>query len=141
MEAAEVAQFRRWCPYGREVAEAVARATQQRARLPDVLLYAGPDAWERAKHRREGLGPGHALVLPPGADPATLRWPAIPCGLVVDARGVPREVGVALGRVLVTDGTPYACIVLADNTSASFRRAGWEPPTWPAHPESEPGAA
>ena len=92
---------RRRCPYFAEVAQ------QSR----NVYLFTGPDAWDRAKRRRESHGPGSALLLPPGEDPAALRWPPVPDGLLLAAGDMPRQAAVAFAALLVRDGSPLVFVV------------------------------
>ncbi len=95
-----VALGRKLPPFGREVAEVIAAG-----RIPNCFVYAGPNAWARAKRRREQLGAGSAMVLPPGADPAEFRWPRLSGGVVVDARDLEYAAAVALARALASAGT------------------------------------
>ena len=68
---------RKMAPYARVVER------QQRAgRQPNVYVFSGADAWQRAADRERALGIGTALVLPRGADPASFAWPALPSVLV-----------------------------------------------------------
>ena len=59
-------------PYARE-----ARAELEAGRHPAVHIFAGPDAWHRAEHRRRTHGLGTALVLPPSAIPESFTWPCV----------------------------------------------------------------
>lgn len=111
-------------PFGREVAAVIAAG-----RAPNCYVFAGPNAWARAKRRREQFGAGSAMVLPLAADPADFRWPRLPDGVLVDARDLDRAAAMALARALgsagtapvyaITDGGDDAIIVRAPQ-----RRAG-----------------
>lgn len=59
-------------PYAREV-----RTELEAGRYPAVYVFAGPDAWRRAEHRRLTYGLGTALVLPSSELPETFRWPPV----------------------------------------------------------------
>ena len=70
-------------PYAKEV-EAILRTRRE----PNVWLFAGPDAWNKAKECRRIHGPGASLLLPPGDDPAGYQWPPVDgLMLVADAEG------------------------------------------------------
>jgi hypothetical protein len=92
------------CPYFGEVAEAM------RTGNPNVYLFAGPKAWDRARRRRTQHGPGSALILPDDENPLDLRWPAVDALMVVwpDSGAYRRK--LLLGQALVRDGVRYACI-------------------------------
>lgn len=93
-------------PYGREVVAAIAEN-----RSPSVLVCAGPFAWERARARRNALGDGCVLLLPPGDDPEAYYWPVVPGGLLIDGREVSRLFAIELGRVIVSGGTQLAFVI------------------------------
>lgn len=81
----------------------------------DVRLFAGDPAhrWSRALARRALVGPASATLLPPGADPLALRWPA--CPAVADITGLPGDVARALAEALIRDGCTHAVLIdLAD---------------------------
>lgn len=92
-------------PYGAEVEGVLATGRQ-----PNLYVFAGDEAWERAKRRRKVHGQGSALVLPDDAEPEALRWP--PVDAVVVAWPPPSEYArkVGLARALIRDGVRYACI-------------------------------
>lgn len=64
--------MRRPAPYRHEVAAVLAAG-----RNPSVHIFAGPDAWQRAEHRRRIYGLGTAMVLPAGEVPEAFDWPNI----------------------------------------------------------------
>jgi hypothetical protein len=103
VDAATIAGSKR-CPYFGEVIEAA------RVGTPNVYLFAGPDAWHRARKRRDQHGPGSALVLPDNDNPLELRWPALDALLVAwpDPNAYRRK--LMLGQALARDGVRYACI-------------------------------
>lgn len=108
-------------PFGREVAEVIAAG-----RLPNCYVYAGPHAWARAKRRRAQFGPGSAMVLPPGADPAEFRWPRMPGGVLVDACDLSRAEAMALARALGSAGTaPVYAVIDGGNDAIIVRAARW----------------
>ncbi len=76
--------------------------------VPDVRLYAGDPArrWSRALARRALVGPASATLLPPGADPRELRWPAVP--IVCDVTSLAGDQVHALATALVRDGCTLA---------------------------------
>lgn len=80
----------------------------------NVYLFTGPKAWSRAKRRREQFGQGTALLLPPGEDPAGLRWPAVAGGVLIDARELDRQDALNVAASLVRDGTPLAFVIGKD---------------------------
>ena len=81
----------------------------------DVRLFAGDPAyrWTRALARRALVGPASATLLPVGADPLALRWPA--CPIVADITGLAGDQVHALAEALVRDACPHAVLIdLAD---------------------------
>ncbi|MHB1895426.1 MAG: hypothetical protein ACYCOY_02085 [Metallibacterium sp.] len=74
--------------------------------VADVRLYAGADRWARALARRALVGTGTATLLPPGADPLSLRWPR--CQIVADVTGLAGDQVHALAEALVRDGATLA---------------------------------
>lgn len=91
-------------PYGKEVL-----AELQRGREPNVRLFCGRDAWQKAERWRKGFGPGSALVLPRAEDPSAFRWPRM-YGVIVD---YPEDSPAALERkqalasALIRDGVEF----------------------------------
>ena len=84
-------------PYAREVEKVLATGRQ-----PNVWMYSGNDAWDRAKQCRRCHGPGSTLLLPPGEDPASYRWPAVD-GLLLYT-DTDTQTTTALVRALLTAG-------------------------------------
>ena len=90
-------------PFSAEIAEKI-RATG----AADVRLFAGDPAhrWPRALARRALVGAGTATLLPQGADPGALRWPA--CPIVADITRLAGDQVRALAEALVRDGCELA---------------------------------
>ena len=96
-------QLRR-CPFGVEIAAKIAATGSA-----DVRLYASEPAsrrWSRALARRAVVGPGTATLLPSGADPLSLRWPAVP--IVCDVTSLAGDQVHALAQALIRDGSELA---------------------------------
>lgn len=98
-------------PHGNEVMAALRAATLTR----EVHLYCGAcprtkrDRWALAAARITDAGPGSAMVLPEGADPAAFRYPALEVGpmnvsVAAFAYGLSREQQHALGHALIAAG-------------------------------------
>ncbi len=85
-------------PYAREV-----ETLLQAGREPNVWLFCGPDAWDNAKQCRQIHGPGSALVLPPGDDPAAYRWPPVD-GLLLHPGGAEGATVRDLVRAVLRSG-------------------------------------
>lgn len=94
-------------PFGRDVA-----AEHSAGRPVNCIVFAGPKAWERAKRRRAALGPGSAMVLPLGEDPAAFKWPKLP-GVLADARSLDYEAAFALARAIASGGSAPVYVVTA----------------------------
>jgi hypothetical protein len=86
-------------PYGRDVAAAVASG-----KCCNTYIFAGTDAWERAKARRNALGPASALVLPTNCSPLDLKWPPVPHVVVAWPTCTDIERKFDLARALIRDG-------------------------------------
>lgn len=97
-------------PFGREVAAELAAG-----RPVNCIVFAGPKAWERAKRRRASLGPGSAMVLPAGEDPAAFRWPKLP-GVLADARDLDYAGAYALARSLASGGSAPVYVVTSGDS-------------------------
>lgn len=103
-------------PFFREIAAVIASA-----RVPDVRLYAGtPDRrWPQALARRAMVGPATATLLPVGADPLALRWPA--CPVVADITGLDGATVRKLAEALVRDGCELAYLIDLTDSTRSIR--------------------
>lgn len=100
-------------PFGIAVAE---RVRSDGAPAGGVQLFIRPcpvtgmDAWALAEQVRKDAGPGAAMVLPIGADPAEYRWPTIPIrfaewpALVVWAYSMTAEEEAFYGEGLIAAG-------------------------------------
>lgn len=64
--------MKRPAPYRHEVDAALAAG-----RHPDVIVFTGPLAHERAEQRRIHYGPASSLVLPEGHHPDEFGWPPL----------------------------------------------------------------
>jgi|GEM_PF-4862269 len=107
-------------PYGKEVENTIAGGM-----TTNVYLFAAHDAWERARHRHKTRGPGSALLLPHGGDPAAYRWPIVPNGVFVAAEGQPRERVFKLAQAVVSHGTPMAFAVYGNGDALIVRSSDW----------------
>jgi hypothetical protein len=105
----------RAAPYAVEIEEAI-----RLGRRPNVRLFAGREAWERAQRHRDRFGPASALVLPPGENPLELRWPRL-SDLVADIRGVDGQTVRDLGTALIRAGARLVFAIDADNPDRSVR--------------------
>ncbi len=111
---AQANQANRAAPYSRAIFAALAEGKQ-----PNVFVYAGPRAWERATARhRPALGL-YATLLPKDVAPEDLRWPPAPTPLVI-AEGVPRRDAVRLGAALIASGC-VAALVVYEGELLTFR--------------------
>lgn len=92
-------------PYSLEIAAAV-KAGQQ----PNVFVFTGPRAWERARTRHNPAQGLFATLLPPGHAASDFQWPPMPTPFVV-ADGIERAEAVSLGAALVACGCRSAVVV------------------------------
>ena len=81
-------------PYALEV-----RAEIEAGRHPAVVIFAGPDAWHRAEHRRRTHGPGTALVWPTSETPESFAWPPVEADSII-ITGLPARHRVSLEKRL-----------------------------------------
>ncbi|MBS0567103.1 MAG: hypothetical protein JSS59_06770, partial [Proteobacteria bacterium] len=93
-------------PFGREVEAAISAGKN-----PNVYLYAGRDSWQQARMRVARTSVGKTLLLPPGEDPNSYRWPAVPGGVFIVGIGEPRARIFALAHAVVSCGSPMAYAV------------------------------
>ena len=112
---------RRLPPYAKAVSDYVFLG-----RAPNVFVFTGPNAWEFARQRLRSHGAGSVIVLPAGDDPATYRWPRIPNGALIDARSMKRSEALAIGRAVVSGGTPMV-LVLTRRPPALSSAGVWSP--------------
>lgn len=92
------------CPFYHEIASKI-----EATGTADVRLFAAEPAshrWARALARRALVGPATATLLPPGASPLALRWPA--CAMVCDTTGLDGATVRRLAEALVRDGCKLA---------------------------------
>lgn len=106
-------------PFGREVEEFRGCA--------NVYVYCGDDAWARARERRESRGPGHTMLLPPGEEPDTFRWPYVSNAVLVVAICESRARAYALAHAIVGCGTPMALAMFDDFQTLIVRDTTWRP--------------
>lgn len=124
--AATTTTSNRMPPYGKDVAAAVAAG-----RAVNVYVYAGPNAWQRARDRLASHGPASAMVLPPGDDPAAYRWPRIPGGVLVDARDIDRQTALRIATCIVSCGTGMVFVV-RNGEGFAVASSSWQNPLSPA---------
>jgi len=86
-------------PYGNSVSAA-----------SNLFIFAGPDAWDRAKQRKNG----NAMVLPEGDDPSSYRWPVKGLEIMLIWKDATRESVLGFGEHLIRSG--------ADLVVAPFER-------------------
>jgi hypothetical protein len=102
-------------PYCAEIESAV-----KAGKACNVRLFAGNNAWERAKQHRNRFGPASALVLPPGSNPLFLRWPRI-TDVVADITGIDGTVVRDLGAALIRDGAMLVYAIDAADPERTVR--------------------
>ena len=112
---------RRNAPYACEVTAELAKG-----RSPNVYLFVGADAWERAVSRRIQHGPGSALVLLDDNAPDTLRWPRLDTLVVVWPDNTPAAYArkLKLAQALIRDGVRFAAIEHAPDWLNVWREGG-----------------
>jgi hypothetical protein len=93
-----------------------------KGRVPNVYIFAGRDAWQRAERRRIAFGPGTALVAPRGEDPAGFIWPVLDSCFIY-ARDIPRGDAVRLAAAIVGAGTRFAALLGPNDEPMAFRSA------------------
>lgn len=93
----------RRCPWHADVIRLAAEPIAPYSAWRDcALIYAGTGAWSRAEATRDA-GRRACTVLPPGTDPAAVRWPSIACW-IGDAGDLPTTDAIALARCLIDCG-------------------------------------
>lgn len=93
------ASHRRLIPFGRAIAEAIAAGSH-----PNVFVFAGAGAWDRAARRRFQHGPTSATVIPSDTAPEALRWPSGLDAICLVADSLPRADAVRTAQAIVTAG-------------------------------------
>lgn len=117
-QTTRVPDLRRMIPHGNDVMAALRAGTP----LPDVHLYCGTcptshkDAWALAGARIAKFGPGTAMVLPEGSDPASFRYPPLDIGpmgvsVAVFAYGLSTERQHTIGHALIADGMQRVAVL------------------------------
>jgi len=95
----------RRCPWYDDVI----RRSAGKAWHATAFLHAGTGAWERATASRE-----HCIractLLPPGTDPATVRWPSIRYW-IGDTGDLPTTIAIELARCLIDAGSELVQLV------------------------------
>ena len=66
----------------------------------NLHIFAGPDAWGRAKQRKGG----NAMVLPEGDEPASYRWPVHGLEVMLIWKDASRESVLEFGEYLIRSG-------------------------------------
>lgn len=93
----------RRCPWHADVIGLAAEPIAPYSAWRDcALIFAGSGAWSRAEATRDA-GRRACTVLPPGADPAAVRWPSIACW-IGDTGDLPTADVIALARCLIDCG-------------------------------------
>lgn len=112
---------RRNAPYACEVT-----AELTKGRNPNVYLFVGADAWERAERRRIQYGPGSALALQDETDPSALRWPRLDTLVVAWPDTTPAAYSrkLKLAQALIRDGVRFAAIEHAPEWLNVWREGG-----------------
>lgn len=73
-----------------------------------AILYAGSGSWDRAAETREAARRA-CTVLPPGADPAAIVWPAVR-QWIADVADLEPGTAIELGRCLIDRGAEMIVI-------------------------------
>ena len=79
----------RLAPYGKAVTKA-----------SNLFIFAGPDAWDRAKQRKKG----NAMVLPEGDEPKAYKWPVHGLEIMLIWMDATRESVLEFGEHLIRSG-------------------------------------
>lgn len=106
VEALQVDGVKR-APYALEVEQLLAAG-----KIPNVYVFAGASAWQRANARRDQHGLGSAMVLPDDEEPAHLKWPAVDAVVVCWPRSTQPDYRrrIELARALIRDNVRFATI-------------------------------
>lgn len=116
LAAATLATRRKYAPFAREIADLIACGG-----APNVYVFAGDGAWDRAARRRSIHGPGSAAVMPADVEPEALRWPAGIDALCLVAFGLPRAHVIRMAQAIVTAG--IRCVMVTGEFPAIVRSA------------------
>lgn len=106
---------RRLAPYAHEV-----QAALDAGHLPNVRVFACRNAWKLAREHRHTFGQGTVLVLPPGENPETFRWPCVR-DLMGNITGLPGDQVQRLAHALVRDGCRLAYLLDSEQPERSLR--------------------
>lgn len=114
----------RRCPWFADVQRLAAEPARCYSAWRGVaILHAGSGAWERAAETRDA-GRRACTVLPPGADPAAIVWPAVR-QWIADVADLEPGAAIELGRCLIDHGAAF--VVMAGDRlrgGLTLRRAG-----------------
>ena len=82
----------------------------------NLHIFAGPDAWDRAKQRKSG----NAMVLPEGDEPASYRWPVNGLEIMLIWPDAPRESVIDFGEILIRSGASLVVAPFEGEPSGGF---------------------
>ena len=99
----------RLAPYGKTVTAA-----------SNLFIFAGPDAWDRAKQRKKG----NAMVLPEGDEPTAYRWPVHGHELMLIWPDASRESVIGFGEHLIRSGAELVIAPFDREPSGGFSFRG-----------------
>ena len=104
----------------------LARGNSSRARLApygklvsaasNLHIFAGPDAWDRAKQRKKG----NAMVLPEGAEPTAYKWPVHGLEIMLIWPDASREPIFGFGEHLIQSGAELVVAPFEEEPSGGF---------------------
>ena len=66
----------------------------------NLFIFAGPNAWDRAKQRKKG----NAMALPEGDEPTSYQWPVSGQQITLIWPGASRESVLDFGKHLIRSG-------------------------------------
>ena len=95
----------RLAPYGKAVT-----ATS------NLFIFAGPDAWGRAKQRKSG----NAMVLPEGDDPTSYQWPVHGLEVMLIWKDAARDSVLEFGEHLIRSGASLVVAPFEGEPSGGF---------------------
>ena len=82
----------------------------------NLIIFAGPNAWDRAQQRKEG----NAMVLPEGSQPASLRWPVHGLEVMLIWPDALRESVLEFGEHLIRSGAELVVAPFEEEPSSGF---------------------